>query len=87
MYVERPRTQAAYDRVGSIGNTKWNFCEHLDGRWTWHRVEPCAVFHSRARFATLEAAMDDAERHGLMPGKSRLGEVIRASDAAGALPQ
>jgi hypothetical protein len=56
---------------------RWSFVQDMRGAWLWRCVERLRVRQSRHRFPTLPAAMMDAERHGLVPGKSRLGSIIR----------
>ena len=56
---------------------RWSFVQDLAGAWLWRCVGRLRVRQSRHRFPTLPAAMEDAERHGLVPGKSRLGSIIR----------
>ena len=70
--------------MAPLESSKGDFCEHLDGRWSCHRIEPCAVIYSTERFATLDEALDDAEQSGLVPGKSRLGQIVRVNDASNA---
>jgi hypothetical protein len=56
---------------------RWSFVEDTSGAWFWRRHGGKRARRSLRRFSTILAAMDDAERHGLMPGKSRLGPIIR----------
>jgi hypothetical protein len=56
---------------------RWSFVQDMRGAWLWRCVERLRVRQSRQRFPTLPAAMMDAEQHGLVPGKSRLGSIIR----------
>ncbi|MEN3354872.1 MAG: hypothetical protein V7640_3030 [Betaproteobacteria bacterium] len=56
---------------------RWSFVQDLCGAWLWRCVGRLRVRQSRHRFSTLPAAMEDAERHGLVPGKSRLGSITR----------
>ena len=55
----------------------WSFVQNTCGAWLWRCVGGLCPREGLGRFPTLNAAMDDAELHGLIPGESRLGPVIR----------
>ena len=78
LFVPRPRDPPKPRIAVCDECTKWNFCEHADGRWSWHRIHPCMTCTSSVSFATLDAALADAERSGFRNGRSRIGQIIRA---------
>jgi hypothetical protein len=53
----------------------WEFCRHVDLGWSWRNVNETGITESRSHFDTFADAMEDAVKHGLQPGISRIVSV------------
>jgi hypothetical protein len=61
---------------------RWNFVQDTSG-WFWQRTTGLRRHRSRSRFSSLLAALQHAEQHGLIPGRSQLGSITRTHAAVG----
>ena len=61
---------------------RWSFVQDTSG-WFWQRTTGLRRHRSRSRFSSLLAALQHAEQHGLIPGRSQLGSIIRTHAALG----
>jgi hypothetical protein len=57
---------------------QWNFLQTPDRTWSWQCIRIEA--ESERRSATLIAAMEDANRHGRIPGVSQFGRIERVDN-------
>jgi hypothetical protein len=70
--VSGSEVRAAEDR------SKRHLLQTPDGTWAWRSLRVEA--ESEKRFATLVAAMQDADRHGHVPRVSKFGRIERIDD-------
>jgi hypothetical protein len=62
---------------------RWSFVQDRFGAWGWRCTGGLRARRSRSRFSNLLAALQDAEWHGLIPGRSQLGSITRTRAAVG----
>jgi hypothetical protein len=70
---------ALAETVAANDPLQWNFLQTPDGTWSWQCIRVEAV--SESRFATLVTAMEDANRHGRIPGVSQFARIERLDHA------
>jgi hypothetical protein len=64
--------------VTAHDSLQWNFLQTPDGTWLWQCIRLEA--ESENGLATLVSAMEDANRHGRIPGITQFGRIERLDD-------